>query len=128
MKILYNGSLIRTPHVITVGNSDVVIELVNSNESVAVKSLMSDEASGAVHEDLQLNASSFLGDLGYSTSLSTSARYEILQKAVRMYGKTKVINFLEYLIRGKVAQINGAVKYQNAISTWRYDINRVRNM
>ena len=128
LKILYNGSLIRTPHVITVGNSDVVLELVENNENTAVKVRFSDKESGAVHDDLQLNASSFLGDLGYSTSLSTSERYEILQKAVKMYGKAKVINFLEYLIRGKVAQINGAAKYQNAISIWRFDINRVSNM
>lgn len=122
--VLRNGVAIAVPRTISVGSSDIVLELVSRNP-IQIQEPVSHTSSG---NEPQLNATSFLGDLGYSTSLGTSQRYEILQKAVRLYGKNKVINFLEYLIRGKLAQVNGARKYENAIATWRFDIQRVRNM
>lgn len=123
--VLQNGVAITIPATIRVADSDITFELVSRKNK---------QSSETVHlgthsdNDLQLNASSFLGDMGYSTSLGTSQRYEILQKAVRKYGKKKVISFLEYLIRGKLAQVNGEKKYENAISVWRFDIQRVKNM
>ncbi len=122
--VLRNGVAIAVPRTISVGSSDIVLELVSRNP-IQIYEPVLHTSSG---NEPQLNATSFLGDLGYSTSLGTSQRYEILQKAVRLYGKNKVINFLEYLIRGKLAQVNGARKYENAIATWRFDIQRVRNM
>lgn len=122
--MLCNGKALTYPYIVVV-DYDVTFELISKKVMHMQETLFSSVLS---EKEPQFNSKSFLGDMGYSTSLSASKRYEILQKAVRIYGKTKVINFLEYLIRGRTAQINGAVTYENAISVWRFDIQRVRNM
>lgn len=126
-QLLYNGKTINPPCSITVSNTDINLELI-TRTPLKIYNTDSESCGSSSSDDMQLNTSSFLGDLGYSTQLGTSQRYEILQKAVRIYGKNKVIKFIEFLIRGKLGQVNGATKYQNAISIWRYDIERIRNM
>lgn len=125
-KVLHNGKIITPPCTIAVWDNDAVFEVISQHSTGT--NIDIEHSGSSTSNDMQLNSSSFLGDLGYSTQLGTAQRYEILQKAVRIYGKTKVINFIEFLIRGKLGQINGARKYQNAISTWRYDIERIKNM
>ena len=62
------------------------------------------------------------------SQIGTEQRREILKRAVNKYGRRKVINFLEFLIKDREGRQNGAEIYANAISIWRSDISFLINM
>ena len=74
------------------------------------------------------NAQSFLGERGYSTSKPDFQRHLILDKAVKEFGKQKVIDHISFLINMRLAQKEGATKFSNAIRKWRDDLSYIRNL
>lgn len=97
---------------------DSVIKWIDSSESVVNKA-----------KQPRLNDSSFLKKLGYETTKNDKERWDILiNKAIPKYGVKKVTRFLAYLIKGKVSQKNGAEKYSQAISIWRGDLEKIRDL
>ncbi len=79
-------------------------------------------------EFMNLNSQSFLGKRGYSVNQSEKMRHYILTEAVEIYGKRKVTDHLLFLISTRKAQINGALKYANAIKIWQSDLNFIYNL
>lgn len=78
--------------------------------------------------EMNLNQKSFLGKMGYNTSKLTGARQNILRNAVKLYGKDKVINHLQFLIDTRCGQTNGTKKFANAIYAWQKDLIFVLNL
>ena len=79
-------------------------------------------------EKLLLNEKSFLGAMGYSTRKGIANRHSILALAAEEYGKQRVLDHLKFLINIRVAQIDGAYKFRNAISIWKDDIEFVKSI
>ena len=81
------------------------------------------EKYGIVSQIGDLKDQSFLGMMGYSTGESFESRHRILEKAVRIHGKRRVIDHLQYLINTR----SGSVErdYSNAIRIWKSDIEYV---
>ena len=104
-----------------------------ANTSQAVDSVIKwiDSSKNGVNKAKQprLNDSSFLKELGYDTTKNDKERWDILiNKAIPKYGVKKVTRFIAYLIKGKVSQKNGADKYSHAISIWKRDLYKIRNL
>ena len=76
-------------------------------------------------DEMELNPQSFLGEMGYSTSKGINVRRHILTEAIKTYGKRKVCDHLAFLISMRKAQVNGAVKYANALKIWQDDLNYI---
>lgn len=74
-----------------------------------------------------LRKKSFLAEAGYSTSESEIRRHNILEKCVKEYGKSKVINQLKSNISLRSKQKNGSIRYQRAINIWHGDMWFVEN-
>ena len=75
--------------------------------------------------EMELNAQSFLGKMGYSTSKGINIRRHILTEAIKTHGKRKVADHLAFLISTRKAQKNGTLKYANAIKIWQDDLNYI---
>lgn len=76
-------------------------------------------------DEMELNPQSFLGEMGYSTSKGINVRRHILTEAIKTYGKRKVCDHLAFLISMRKAQVNGVVKYANALKIWQDDLNYI---
>ncbi len=74
------------------------------------------------------NDKSFLGEMGYSTSLSDFERHIILDNAVNDYGKQRVIDHISFLVNMRLSQKNGENKFANAIEKWKADLVYIRNI
>ena len=72
-----------------------------------------------------LNSRSFLSELGYSTGIRKEDRQQILQVAVRKYGKRKTADHLRFLITTRQRQLDGVRRYAFAISVWQEDLNYI---
>ncbi len=77
---------------------------------------------------INLAATSFLSNEGYSISVSETERHKILEIVVQKYGKRRVTDHLRFLIRTRQAQREGYNKYANAISIWTNDLDYVVNL
>lgn len=96
------------PSVTSEGITDI-IESVTQATGRALKSGLSDQ--------------SFLSRAGYSSFADKTVRQEILRKVVDAEGKKKTIDLLQFLIRMRSTQQNGALKYKRAIDIWQQDID-----
>lgn len=74
------------------------------------------------------NKKSFLGDMGYSTRKPEDERHEILNNAVREYDKQRIVEHISFLVNMRLAQENGAEKYEKAIKIWKEDLAYVRSL
>lgn len=74
-------------------------------------------------ELLGLSPRSFLSKMGYSATKYTNERQRILREAVASYGKRKILDHLEFLIRMRENQRNR--DYSEAIAVWEADIEYV---
>ena len=74
---------------------------------------------------MELNAQSFLGEMGYSVNKEGNIRRHILIEAVKTFGKRRVTDHIAFLIATRKAQENGAIKYAHAIRIWQEDINYI---
>ncbi|MCL7748743.1 hypothetical protein [Halalkalibacter alkaliphilus] len=74
--------------------------------------------------EVDLNTRSELRKLGYQiTGVSRIKRWEILsQKAVPRLGLRKVVYTIAYLVRGRKAMKNGAIKNRYSITEWEKDL------
>lgn len=79
-------------------------------------------------ETSRWNEKSFLGAMGYSTHKPENERHELLCKAVRVYGKQRIVDHISFLVNMRLAQENGARKYKRAIEIWKKDLVYVRNI
>lgn len=86
------------------------------------------KASPYQSDPMELNAQSFLGEMGYSVNRPTNVRHHILVQAIKKYGKRKVTDHIAFLIATRRGQTNGAVKYAYAIRIWQEDINFISNV
>lgn len=77
---------------------------------------------------IELNQSSFLRDMGYSTKVPLDKRRLVLDDAVRIYGKRRVADHLRFLILTRQGQVGGANKYYEAIQTWSDDMNYIADL
>lgn len=75
-----------------------------------------------VEFNADLNQKSFLAEKGYSTNESEWRRRRVLEKCVKEYGKSKVLNQLNFNLNLRLKQKDGNIRYQNAINVWRSDI------
>ena len=75
--------------------------------------------------EMNLNAQSFLGAMGYTVKLPEHSRRIILAKAVKIHGKRKVADLICFLISSRRNQLNGATKFANAIRIWQKDLNYI---
>lgn len=75
-----------------------------------------------------LRQHSFLNLLGYSTNLSKESRQKILYKATILHGKRKVTDHIAWLIRSRIHQKDGEIKFKNAISIWQKDLDFVSKL
>ena len=66
--------------------------------------------------------------MGYSTHKPENERREILYKAVREYGKQRIIEHISFLVNMRLAQDNGEEKYKRAIRVWKEDLVYIRNI
>ncbi|WP_273836315.1 ankyrin repeat domain-containing protein [Guptibacillus sedimenti] len=74
------------------------------------------------------NEDSFLSRNGYSTKLKHEERWSILkEKILTQIPAQKVVNFMSYRIRLCNQPKSRAIKYADAIYTYKYDIERIRN-
>lgn len=78
--------------------------------------------------EMNLNAQSFLGAMGYTVKLPEYSRRIILAKAVKQYGKRKVTDLICFLISSRQKQFNGATKFANAIRIWQKDLNYITTL
>lgn len=85
------------------------------------------ERDGSAASDMW-NTKSFLGEMGYSTSKPDYQRRYVLEKAVKEFGKQRVIDHISFLINMRLAQNGGAIKFSNAIRKWRADLSYVRDL
>lgn len=76
---------------------------------------------------VQLRKKSFLAESGYSTGESEIRRHSILEKCVKEYGKSRVINQLKSNMSLRMKQKDGSSRYQYALNIWRGDIWYVEN-
>lgn len=74
------------------------------------------------------NEKSFLGAMGYSTHKAENERRDILYKAVRQYGKQRIVDHISFLVNMRLAQENGEEKYKRAIRAWKEDLAYIRNI
>jgi len=77
--------------------------------------------------EVPLRSTSFLGEMGYTTSLPLSERREILASAVDKYGKSSAVTQIKFNIRMRESQKN-ASKYAHAIGIWKTDIEYVNTL
>ena len=95
--------------------------------NMVTESLLSEEKEDKQNNESNVwNEKSFLGEMGYSTHKSQNERQAILYKAIILYGKQRIIDHISFLIRMRMMQENGSVKYQKAISRWKEDLIFVR--
>lgn len=74
-----------------------------------------------------LREESELKKLGYSTSLSREARWDILKnKAIKTLGIKKIMNHISFLISLNRNKKNG--DYSRALQEWKYDFERLRKL
>lgn len=74
------------------------------------------------------NEKSFLGAMGYSTNKPENERHVILFRAVKEYGKQRIVNHISFLVNMRIVQENGVEKYKRAIKIWKEDLVYVRNI
>ncbi len=74
---------------------------------------------------LGLKPQSFLSKMGYGTGKSTNERRNILREAVAIYGKRRILDHLEFLIRMRKNQQSR--DYTEAIEVWEADIKYTIN-
>lgn len=86
------------------------------------------ESSLEFSDGINLASESFLGKMGYTVSKHTDARHNILKKAVAVYGKRKVADHIAFLISTRKNQVNGTIKYANAIRVWQSDLNYISSL
>ena len=77
--------------------------------------------------EMELNAQSFLGEMGYSVNKGVNIRRHILAEAIKKHGKRRVSDHLAFLISTRKAQLNGEAKYANALRIWQDDLNYISN-
>lgn len=101
---------------------DVLSEV--PRESLPIKQIVNaiDEVKNA-GSLIGLNDRSFLAKAGYSMYDDEVSRHDILRRVVDSEGREKVIDFLQFLIRTRVNQQDGADKYKRAIDIWQSDID-----
>ena len=100
-------------------------ENISTNETLTMDEKDNDRQS---NEDNAWNEKSFLGNMGYSTRKLENERHEILYKAVREYGKQRIVDHISFLVNMRIAQQNGAEKYKKAIKIWKEDLAYVRSV
>ncbi|SDL91187.1 hypothetical protein SAMN04487833_13821 [Sarcina sp. DSM 11001] len=100
-------------------------ENISTNETLTMDEKDNDRQS---NEGNVWNEKSFLGNMGYSTRKLENERHEILYKAVREYGKQRIVDHISFLVNMRIAQQNGAEKYKKAIKIWKEDLVYVRNV
>lgn len=71
-----------------------------------------------------MQAKSFLKEAGYSTSVSTERRRELLRRLVREHGKRQVTDYLRTFINLHGKRRN----YHNAVSIWQSDLNYIARL
>jgi hypothetical protein len=77
-----------------------------------------------------LNKESFLHILGYNVSdnkLTLKERLKILDYAILLFGKRRVISHIEYLINDRSNQRDGLNRYKNALIIWKHDLEYVKD-
>ena len=109
------------------GSIEIVNSYENKNDDVILTIDDGDEEKRG-GETNRWNEKSFLGVMGYSTHKSENERREILYKAVREYGKQRIIEHISFLVNMRLAQENGEEKYKRAIRVWKEDLVYIRNI
>lgn len=99
----------------------------DSRFAVTIEKIMRTNTRRAKVDDkyLRLNIKSFLGEKGYSVSVSEQERRTILYEAVSIYGRRKVTKHIKWLRDMSLRRYNGAERYHSAIAIWQSDLNYI---
>lgn len=89
---------------------------------------ITDIVDGATHSGLLtgLNNQSFLARAGYSMYDNEESRHAILCQVADSEGSERIIDLLQFLIKTRMNQQNGADKYKRAIEIWQSDIEYLK--
>lgn len=100
----------------------------NNNHAIFLPEQDFHEVRSSQSVEMELNAQSFLGEMGYSVNKGMSTRRHILMEATKKYGKRRVADHIAYLITTRRAQKNGDRRYAHALHIWQDDLNYISSI